>query len=264
MNLVSVDILNINGSDITNNASGEFAVNATANAIITSSADLRLTGTTDWLAQSSDTLTMESVGLMTLSGLSNIELTSTGNNIVLNASDVVVNARLDLNNNDIINVDTLNVRNLYAFGRFISTISQNPSTANTPEQIIIDADATPSGAVDLVLGTNRVVISKAGYYQIILNGLLHHASGSASIMDIWLQRNGVDIPNSTQHTRLTNSVEYLPVSGTFIEYLDVSDEITAFFASDSTNTGFQYSPAITSPWAAPERPGFSLSFLLIG
>lgn len=158
------------------------------------------------------------------------------------------------------NVGSINGHNLYSHGQFIMTTSQFPTTASTAEQVLFDTQTT---GLNITFGTNLVKCTNAGTYQITMDACLEHAAGPAASIDVWLKLNGVNISNTTQHSKLSNAVSHNVLSATFLLYLADGDEVTAWFASDNTDVGFSYASASTTPYDVPERPSFSLSFLLV-
>ncbi|WP_019991081.1 hypothetical protein [Rudanella lutea] len=138
--------------------------------------------------------------------------------------------------------------------RFIASMKQNASqvvpsaTTNTPIDFVsVDFQSYP-GSVDLV--NNRIVVPRAGYYQI--NGTLgvDDAAGTLVSTCIYYQKNATPIGENCYRNLAPNlgSLTGTRQSGSFsiVVYLNANDTVSAFIANSSMNTALTAGVALNA------------------
>jgi hypothetical protein len=124
------------------------------------------------------------------------------------------------------------------------------TTANTPTPMLLRATDMNFG-VD-VIGDTRITVSQSGVYNVQFSAQVYRTSGGTSQhIDIWLRKNGTDVPSS--NTRLNvnaNAVYNVGAWNWFIE-LGIGEHIEIFWMVSASTIQLQYEIPTTNHPATP-------------
>lgn len=139
------------------------------------------------------------------------------------------------------------------YGLFRDTTTQAVTTANTPKAMTFN-QATPgvngisAVGIDVVLNS-RITVSKTGTYKLTFSAQLSKTDAGNDTMDIWIRKNGVDVPFSNSEITITASQKVVATS-TFVIDLVAGDYLELLFSSADTASSL----LATAPGVAPVRP----------
>jgi hypothetical protein len=147
---------------------------------------------------------------------------------------------------------------LLNYGYVTSSTAQGNPVANGINIITFDT-LGPANGVSIGGGGNNITVANAGVYTKIFDMITTKTSGGTATLSIWLRKNGVDVPGSTQELQLTNILSIVFLSGSYTLTLAAGDNIQMCWSSPDITTGF-------APLAAqinPVRPtGFAVKTTL--
>lgn len=152
-------------------------------------------------------------------------------------------------------VQTINTRPVFINGSFLSTATQTQTggVANTPTAIIFDT-TTVSNGIALTGTPSQIKVMYTGLYEFLYSAQLDKSGGGADNCDIWLRKNGVDIPDtSSQFVVQGPQGEVVPTVSYFLQ-LAANDVIEVVFASADSTMAISYFPAWTTPTDPYDRP----------
>jgi len=136
------------------------------------------------------------------------------------------------------------------FGFFYDTTPQLNPVASGINTMTLNTTST-ANQVSIVAGTQITVANAGTYNKIFTVSLQKVAPGAPTIASIWLRRNGVDIPESTQEIEVPNQIALLFVSGGYTLDLLAGDNIQMMWSSPDISVQLAALPV----QAAPIRPG---------
>jgi len=195
-------------------------------------------------------------------GLYNVkELGNPANAMFLNGVGLLNNSASTM---DLSGVRTINNRPVFINGSFFSstTQAQTGGASNTPTPITFDT-ATASNGVSLGSPASRIVVSKTGLYSFQFSAQLDKTGPGVDGVDIWLRKNGTDIPDSaTQVVVAGNNGETVMTVPFFLD-LSANDYIETVFASGDATMNIAAFPAITSPYTRPAVPSIIANINLL-
>jgi hypothetical protein len=148
------------------------------------------------------------------------------------------------------------------FGSFSLNASRIVTAANTPTIIPYDTIEASRGIT--FTNNSRVVAPVKGFYEFNYSIQLDKSGGGNSVCDIWLRKNGQDIPRSAGQVVVAgNNGETLPFVNYFLE-LDANDYIEVVFASADVTMAATYFAAKTSPFVCPAIPAIITTIKYLG
>jgi hypothetical protein len=138
------------------------------------------------------------------------------------------------------------------FASFSLNTTKTVSAANTPTVIPYDTIEASRGIT--YTNTSRIVAPVKGYYEFNWSIQLDKSGGGISPCDIWLRKNGQDLPRSGgQVVVVANNGETLPFVNYFLD-LEANDYIEVVFASSDSTMAATNFPAWTKPPNTYVRP----------
>jgi hypothetical protein len=165
-------------------------------------------------------------------------------------------------------LQTINSRPVFINGAFSDDTDQTQTggIASTPTPILFNSTDVSNG-ISLVLGNaSRMRVSQTGLYELIFSCQLDKSGGGTSVCDIWLRKNGVDIPNTTsQYSVAGTNGEVVPCVAFFLQ-LNANDYVEVVFAStDATMTiaSFNAWTTPTNPYNRPAVPSIIAQMKLL-
>jgi hypothetical protein len=140
--------------------------------------------------------------------------------------------------------------------KFFASFSLNSTkvvtAANTPTIIPYDTIEASRGIT--YINSSQIVAPVKGYYEFNWSIQLDKSGGGTSACDIWLRKNGKDIPRSGGQTVVVGQQgESLPFVNYFLE-LEANDYIQVVFASADNTMAASYFAAWTTPTNPYTRP----------
>lgn len=152
-------------------------------------------------------------------------------------------------------VSTINNRPLFINGSFYSTASQlqTGGVANTPTPIVFDTTAVSNG-IALTGTPSEIKVTQNGLYEFAFSCQLDKTGGGIDVCDIWLRKNGVDIPDTTSQTVVAGNNGETVLTVPFYLNLVANDVLEVVFASGDATMAISYFPAWVTPGDPYDRP----------
>jgi hypothetical protein len=162
-------------------------------------------------------------------------------------------------------VQTINSRPVFINGAFSDDTDQTQTggIASTPTPILFNSTDVSNG-ISLVLGNaSRMRVSQTGLYELIFSIQLDKSGGGVSPCDVWLRKNGTDIPNSGSQIVVAGNNGETVLTVPFFLQLVANDYIEIVFSStDATMTVTSFN-AITTPYVRPAIPSIIATMKLL-
>jgi hypothetical protein len=136
------------------------------------------------------------------------------------------------------------------YGSFIDTTTQTAAVINTAYPVKLGVTELSNGVsiVNNLSGNpTRITIANAGIYNIQFSLQLEKTGGSGNMTtDIWLRKNGVNIPNTTGKVVLTGSANASPTIAAWNYVIDASsnDYFELMWATSNVNVEIVKNAAI--------------------
>lgn len=147
----------------------------------------------------------------------------------------------------------------YPYGTFITTssqsIAQNAATVVSSWQ---EEDTNRS-----YLDGTKLYVQETGDYFFQFSAVFAKTNASAGEADIWIRKNGVDVPNSNTTIHLSGSNAEVTVTVGFVLDLDAGDYLELVASTPSTNVQLVYHSVGSTP-TRPAVPGVIATINLIG
>lgn len=188
-------------------------------------------------------------------GIYNVaEIGNPANAMFLNGVGLINNPASTM---DISGVRTINQRPIFINGSFFSsnTQTQTGGSSNTPTPIAFDV-TTVSNGVDLSgsAPSSQIRVSKDGLYSYQFSCQLDKSGGGISACDIWLRRNGTDIPDTATQVVVAGTNGETVMTVPFFVDLSANDVLETVFASGDDTMAITAFPAWTTPGDPYDRP----------
>lgn len=146
-------------------------------------------------------------------------------------------------------------------GDFSSSTTQTIANITNPQVVTLDTPVNTQG-ISLVAGS-RMTVASGGYFLITFTTQAHITSGSNKNLWIWLRKNGVDVPYSTQDTQF-NAGPPVYITGTYVLQMNANDYVEVWIAGDSTSCQIQAQAASAGPPAYPSSPSMQVTITQVG
>jgi hypothetical protein len=148
-----------------------------------------------------------------------------------------------------------------AYGSFRDTTTQQVDFVNTPKamtfnQITHGVNGVTANGVSVEFGS-RLTVARTGTYNIQFSAQLTKTDSGNDIMDIWLRRNGVDVPISNSEITITASLHQVATSNYIID-LAAGDFVQLMYSSADIATRIEAIAPQTSP-ARPAGPSVTVA-----
>jgi hypothetical protein len=140
-----------------------------------------------------------------------------------------------------------------AYGSFRDTTTQQVDFVNTPKamtfnQITPGVNGVSASGVAVEFGS-RITVARTGTYNVQFSAQLTKTDSGNDIMDIWLRRNGVDVPISNSEITITASLRQVATSNYIID-LAAGDYVELMYSSADIATRI----LAIAPGTSPTRP----------
>lgn len=140
-----------------------------------------------------------------------------------------------------------------AYGSFRDTTTQQVDAVNTPKamtfnQITPGVNGVTASGVSVEF-SSHIKVARTGTYNIQFSAQLTKTDSGNDIMDIWLRRNGVDVPISNSEITITASLRQVATSNYIID-LAAGDYVELMYSSADIATRI----LAIAPGTSPTRP----------
>lgn len=140
----------------------------------------------------------------------------------------------------------------------VDTTDQAIASAGTPQVVTFNTNVLLDDLSHTV-GGSIITINTGGVYNMIIAPQLGQGSGAA-VVEFWLKKNNVDLPNSNVQVSIAANSEALPLLR-WKERFVPTDIIEVVWASNSTNTLLDN---ITSSYGGPNIPSIMFGMTHVG
>jgi len=176
--------------------------------------------------------------------------------------EVTVGTGLNLTSGGILN-NTATPTPLGYYGAFQDNTIQTAAAINTPYAMklgITDISNQVSVVSDGV-NLTRITITNTGIYNIQFSAQFDRTNSGTDSIDIWLRKNGTDIPGSGGRIVITGSAVQSPIIAAWNYVLDVTegDYYQLMWATPDTHVRLLTEVAQTTPFAHPIIPSVILT-----
>lgn len=149
----------------------------------------------------------------------------------------------------------------YPYGNFSSSQSQPVSAANTATIVSFNTVEYVNN-VELV-DTTKIKVLEHGDYFFQFSAQIAKPAGSSAQADIWLRKNGVDLPRSNSRATLQGNPNEVLITLNYILDLAPEDYIQVVFSSADSTTGLVAFSGLTTP-TRPDLPSIIATINLVG
>lgn len=169
------------------------------------------------------------------------------------------------NTMDISGIRTLNTRPVFINGAFSddTTQFQVGGLSNSPTAITFNSEDVTNGIALTPGSPSQIKVSKTGLYEFIFSVQLDKSGGGVSICDIWLRKNGTDIPYTTTQVVVNGTNGETVMTVPFLLNLNANDYIEVVFASPDDTMAVTAFPAQSSPYVRPAVPSIITTMKLL-
>ena len=140
-----------------------------------------------------------------------------------------------------------------AYGSFCDTTTQQVDSVNTPKamtfnQITPGLNGVTANGVSVEF-SSHIKVARTGTYNVQFSAQLTKTDSGNDTMDIWLRRNGVDVPISNSEITITASLHQVATSNYIID-LAAGDYVELMYSSADIATRIE----AIAPGTSPTRP----------
>jgi hypothetical protein len=150
-----------------------------------------------------------------------------------------------------------------ATGYHLSAYDTTTQTAviNTPTAMELNTNAFSNGIS--IVGNTQITFAQTGIYDIQFSAQFHHTGGGGSgdEVDIWLRKNGVDVPNTATSVTITSSAKYVVPAWDWLIQANAGDYFEIYWANNNANIHIDALPASVVPAVHPTIPSVIVSVI---
>lgn len=193
---------------------------------------------------------------------SNVDITDIANQMDISGVSTITGSNAALSG-----ISTINGRPVFINGAWINntTVLQGGTgVANTPTPIPFQFTDVSNGIIVIgPLPNSQIQVSKTGLYELIFSTQLDKATGGTDICDIWLRKNGTDMPfSASQYSVNGTQGETVPCLDFFLD-LSANDIIEIVFASPEASMAITAFAQQFAPYARPAVPSIIATMKLL-
>jgi hypothetical protein len=152
------------------------------------------------------------------------------------------------------------------YGSFFDTTIQTATLANTAYAMQLNTSDSPSNSGIVVINDafakpTCIQVSQTGVYNIQFSAQFYRTNSGTDVLDIWLRKNGIDIPATNTQFVMSGSVvaSQIVTAWNFFVNAVANDYYQLMWATPDTHVELLYAPAQTSPFAHPSIPSVILT-----
>lgn len=120
------------------------------------------------------------------------------------------------------------------YGAFSDTTTQTIVSINTAYAMTFNTTDAENG-VSIGSPTSRIVVAEQGVYNVQFSAQLDKISGAASVIHIWLRKNGTNVPNSASRVVIQGASAELVAAWNFLIQLEPTNYVELMYEADDTN-----------------------------
>ena len=142
-------------------------------------------------------------------------------------------------------------------GSFISTDNQYPTGPNQPEVMTFNNTLFNNGIS--ILSGSRIKFIASGIYNLQFSAQFATSEASLHIVEIWLRKNGVNVPDSNTSVSMKGSGERIVAAWNFLIEVEANDYFElVWMSSDNNDPYLLFEPESLSP-LKPSIPSIILT-----
>jgi hypothetical protein len=147
------------------------------------------------------------------------------------------------------------------YATFSSTTNETVTAANTATLATFNVieDANKINLID----NSKMQVLETGDYFFQFSAQLSKSGSSSAQADIWVRKNGVDIPRSNSRATFSGNPNEVLISVAFIVDLDKGDYLQLYFSSADAGAKLTAHTGLTNP-VRPDIPAIIATLNLIG
>lgn len=149
----------------------------------------------------------------------------------------------------------------FPYGTFSSNATQTVTAANTAT--IANFGVTEDSNRTALVDNTKITAYESGDYFFQFSAQFAKSGGSSAQADIWLRKNGVDLPRTTSRVTLQGNPNEVLITLNYILDLDANDYIQIVFSSADNTVYLHNITGLTSP-TRPDVPGIIATLNLVG
>lgn len=149
----------------------------------------------------------------------------------------------------------------YPYGTFSSSQDQSVSAANTATVVTfnVNEDVNQTAIVD----NSKITVYASGDYFFQFSAQFSRTSASTAQADVWIRKNGVDIPRTNSRVTLQGNPNEVLFTLNYILDLEENDYLEVVFSSADNTVKLEAHSSLTSP-TRPDIPSIIASINLVG
>lgn len=158
-------------------------------------------------------------------------------------------------------VKSMNLMDGFAKGAFLSTNIQSASTTTSAYSMSADTVTLSSGVT--VAEGSRFTVSQAGVYNLQFSAQIESTKGgSPETIDIWLSKNGTNVPDSNTQLSLNSNNGKIVAAWNFIESLNAGGYLEIKWSVSATEIQFVTTGIQTNP-SRPSVPSVIVTMVQV-
>ena len=145
------------------------------------------------------------------------------------------------------------------YGSFYDLTNQTATTINTPYAIKLSNTSLSNGIS--IVNNSRITISNTGIYNIQFSAQFYRTNTGTDVIDIWLRKNGVDVPDTNTQVVMTGGIiaSQIVPAWNFVVNAIGGDYFELMWATPDTHVELLYSPSQSTPFIRPAIPSVILT-----
>lgn len=132
------------------------------------------------------------------------------------------------------------------YGSFYDTTNQAAASVNTGYFIKLN---TVDSANGFTTDGANIIAQNSGIYNLQFSNQVHYngGGGSGNTIELWLTKNGQDVPNTNTRLNITSNNPYSVAAWNFIIPLDAGDKAALKWGTNNLNMGFDSNSSNIGP-----------------
>jgi hypothetical protein len=143
---------------------------------------------------------------------------------------------------------------LLKYGSFFSTETQSATTINTPKAMTLKETDISNGVSFSKINNSQISVSTSGTYNLQFSAQIDRVVGTGTdVIDIWLRKQGVDVPNTNTKVTIAGNVNQAKViaSWNFFISLNAGEYVELMYSVTDLQIQLIYeAPNLSTPHPA--------------
>ena len=128
------------------------------------------------------------------------------------------------------------------YGSYFDTTIQQALLPNTPYEMLLNSIDVENGVV--LDASKRLRVLNNGVYNLQFSAQLFRTGGGTSAaVDIWIRKNGIDVPSSSTKVNLNANGVYLVASWNWFVQMNAGEWVEIMWSVTDVRIQLQYEPA---------------------